>query len=256
MTLFQSNNLNDLGIKYSNAHPFPHISIDDFFIPDELSVIADEISSHTIWEGIKEFEGAKAKRWQSQWESIPKATRQLLTELNRPNFINFLESVTGEKNLIPDPYLEGGGIHSTGKNGFLKLHTDFNWHKKLKLFRRINVLIYLNKHWDDNWEGHLELATQEGSSKSLRIEKRIAPIFNRLVIFTTNEKSFHGHSEPLKTPDGIFRNSLALYYYTSEIRHKKRENTNYREIDGDPLIPEGKSKLSKVWRKLKYRFFD
>ena len=41
------------------------------------------------------------------------------------------------------------------------------------------------------------------NSKSL-IES-FSPIFNRCVIFETNEISYHGHPKPLKTPKGISR---------------------------------------------------
>ena len=41
------------------------------------------------------------------------------------------------------------------------------------------------------------------------------PKFNRVVIFTTTETSFHGHPEPLSCPEHMSRKSLALYYYTN-----------------------------------------
>ena len=49
------------------------------------------------------------------------------------------------------------GIHEIKKGGFLKIHADFNFHPKLKLSRRINMLIYLNKEWKEDYGGHLEL---------------------------------------------------------------------------------------------------
>ena len=62
-----------------------------------------------------------------------------------PAFQFNLNDPVPDENLIPDPYFLGGGIHSSKKGGFLNIHTDFNWHHKLQLHRRVNVLIYLSK---------------------------------------------------------------------------------------------------------------
>ena len=101
-------------------------------------------------------------------------------------FVRFLESITGIPGIIQDPYLLGGGMHSTLNNGFLKLHTDFNGHTKLKLYRRLNLLIFLNQDWQDNWEGHLLLVKK--NDKELEIRKKIAPEINTSVIFNTEKK--------------------------------------------------------------------
>ena len=45
-------------------------------------------------------------------------------------------------------------------------------------------------------------------------EKKILPVYNRCVIFSTTDFAYHGHPEPLSCPDGMTRKSLALYYYT------------------------------------------
>ena len=43
----------------------------------------------------------------------------------------------------------------------------------------------------------------------------VAPLINRCVIFNTDAYSYHGHPEPLNTPNEITRKSIALYYYTA-----------------------------------------
>ena len=45
--------------------------------------------------------------------------------------------------------------------------------------------------------------------------QRILPILNRCVVFNTTSNSYHGHPDPLTCPEGITRNSIALYYYTN-----------------------------------------
>jgi hypothetical protein len=43
----------------------------------------------------------------------------------------------------------------------------------------------------------------------------VAPLFNRMVIFSTTSDSYHGHPDPLICPPDRSRKSIALYYYTN-----------------------------------------
>jgi Rps23 Pro-64 3,4-dihydroxylase Tpa1-like proline 4-hydroxylase len=132
--------------------------------------------------------------------------------LNSAAFLQFLQILTGIKEpLIGDPYLAGGGMHEIKKGGFLKVHADFNKHPELKLDRRINVLVYLNKDWKEEYGGYFELWDKSMSN----CEKKIAPIFNKMVIFSTTDYSYHGHPDPLTCPEDRSRKSLALYYYSN-----------------------------------------
>jgi Rps23 Pro-64 3,4-dihydroxylase Tpa1-like proline 4-hydroxylase len=148
--------------------------------------------------------------------------------------LRFLEDITGIAHLIPDPYLEGGGFHSIGAGGFLKIHADFNWHAKLNLHRRLNVLLYLNSKWSEDWGGDLELWDQDMT----RCVKKITPVINRLVIFSTTDSSFHGHPDPLMCPSDVIRKSIALYYYTAgrpeeEVVRPRSTQTKYRARQGE-----------------------
>jgi hypothetical protein len=138
-------------------------------------------------------------------------TRQLLYQLNSAAFMNFLEELTGISGLIPDPHLVGGGLHQIRRGGLLGIHSDFNIHKHLKLNRRPNALIFPNKDWKEEWGGHIELWNREMTT---RVQKYL-PVFNRCVIFTTTDFSYHGHPDPLNCPEERTRKSLALYYYTN-----------------------------------------
>ncbi len=159
--------------------------------------------------------------------------RSVIIEASTPRFLNWLEDLTGEEGLIPDPYLNGGGIHSITRGGYLKIHADFNWHEKLKLYRRLNLLLYLNSDWISDWGGDLEL----WDSKASCCARKIPPLQNHMVIFTTDDKSFHGHPHPLKSPEVVWRNSLALYYYSSKkpstIFSLPRTYTDYRPTGSD-----------------------
>ena len=148
---------------------------------------------------------------------LPGPIAAMMQAFNTPRFLGFLEILTGVPNLIPDPYFLGGGPHLTARGGSLTLHTDFNYHHQLKLFRRLNVLLYLNDDWHPEDGGMLELADPE----SLDTVHYISPDFNRLVIFNIANAP-HGHPQPLVGRD---RKSLALYYYTVEPEASDRKAT-------------------------------
>lgn len=170
--------------------------------------------------------------------------------------------MTGIQGLIPDPYFLGGGFHQTTNGGKLDVHTDFNLHKELTLERRINVLIYLNRDWREEYGGCLEL-WNSGMRECVR---KIAPEFNRTVVFSTTESSWHGHPEPVQHPDALPRRSIALYYYTSTWDKDSRAHTTQfrprpqstdkfdyevmlHEVARDWLIPPGFLRLAKRLRR-------
>ena len=146
---------------YKKSSPFPFCVVDNIWSSYLLKKAEDEINNFNAWDGEKEFFGSVGKRFCNTFEKLPESVKEIVQLCNSPSFINCLETITGERGLIPDPYLEGGGIHSTNNNGFLKMHTDFNWYPKLKLYRRLNFIIYLNSGWEKSWKGHLKLALKK-----------------------------------------------------------------------------------------------
>lgn len=198
--------------EYRSAKPFPHVVIDEFLPEEDLDVVLEEFlrAQDEAW---RRFDNPREKKLAERREtSFGPFTRHLLAaNFNSSVFLEFLESLTGIEGLIPDPYFEGGGLHQIVPGGFLKVHADFNWHKELKLDRRLNVIIYLNREWKEEYGGHLELWDREMT----KCERRVLPIFNRCVIFSTTDFSHHGHPEPLTCPEGMTRKSLALYYYSN-----------------------------------------
>lgn len=197
--------------EYKNNKPFPHIYFDDF-LPQEAAEAA-----------LREFPEPKELKWQQfdnpnerklafdAVERLPAADRDVLYFLNSRPMLQFLETLTGIQGVIPDPYFVGGGLHQIKPGGKLAVHADFNLHTKLKLDRRINVLIYLNKDWKEEYGGHFELWNKDMTAA----EQKILPLFNRCAIFSTTSTSFHGHPNPLTCPPDRTRKSLATYYYSN-----------------------------------------
>lgn len=215
--LFKEGYLLDIAAKnaqnYQRAQPFSHALFDDFLPPSLLEEVLKEFPdvNDPQWLEYKS-ETENGKLASSSYGKIPPHTRYVLDQLNTPPFLQFLEKLTGIQGLIPDPYYVGGGMHQTKPGGWLGVHVDFNRYEQLNLYRRINVLLYLNKDYKDEYGGHLELWDE----KMETCHEKIAPKFNRLAIFTTSENSHHGHPDPLRFPEGVTRKSLAWYYYTVE----------------------------------------
>jgi hypothetical protein len=198
---------------YVSARPFPHIVLDGLFADQAL----DEVLEHFPGPGDLDwgtFDSDQEKKLGLRPggdATVAPAIRWFLWSMSSPPVLQFLETLTGIEGLIPDPYFGGGGLHQIEPGGFLKIHSDFNWHPKLKLDRRLNVLVYLNRAWEEAFGGHLELWEQDMSS----CVQRILPVFNRTVIFSTTDTSYHGHPTPLGCPPGRTRKSASFYYYTN-----------------------------------------
>ena len=198
------------GPQYRDAAPFPNIVLEHFLDAGLLRRVAREVAAmdRSAWHRTTT---ERERKLSTEDESLfGPYTRHVFTTLNSSAFVTFLEQLTGIEGLISDPHLRGGGLHEIERGGLLGVHADFNFYKRMRLWRRINLLIYLNTEWDEAWGGHLELWDADGKT----CVKRIAPTFNRAVIFDTSSRSYHGHPHPLNCPEGQSRKSLALYYYT------------------------------------------
>lgn len=198
---------------YAQAHPFPHIVLDDFFEYDYLRGLARDFPNLLGNSELEQFSSQKEVKSASHLEQgIPEKHLELIRFMNSQPFIAFIQKLTGIKEtLVGDPYLIGGGLHQIRAGGMLKVHADFNKHRMLGLDRRVNVLVYLNEDWEESYGGHLELWDAEMKG----CQQRILPIFNRFVAFSTTDFSYHGHPDPLTCPGTRTRNSIAMYYYSN-----------------------------------------
>ena len=221
---------------YLNAKPFPNIELNNFFNENFLTKVLDEFPDLSKLNKSQSYKGQnEIKLSNKNYNEFPEIIKSFIDFLNSSVFLNFLQSLTSIKEeLKADHYLEGGGLHEIKKGGVLKIHTDFNRHPILDLDRRVNVLIYLNKDWKDSYGGHLELWNNDIS----KCEKKISPIFNKMVVFSTTDFSNHGHPDILNCPETISRKSIALYYFSSgrpqnEIKGRHLKNrTNFKSRAG------------------------
>ncbi|ORB61072.1 2OG-Fe(II) oxygenase [Mycolicibacterium tusciae] len=197
-----------LSRQFQAAAPFPHLVIDDLLRlpPDASSAFPD--TSWPGWVGPAGDFYQQNKRVCFDIEVIPEPFKTLIRELSEPRFLRVLEQITGIGQLLPDPHLSGGGLHLSGPGGILSPHTDFHYYRAQNLYRRINVLVYLNDGWSPEDGGCLSLYDTQD-----HVAKTVVPDWGRVVIFRTDHESVHGFPAPVA--EGKWRQSVALYYYTA-----------------------------------------
>ena len=202
---------------FKTASPFQHVVFDDFLPQEVVDLLIGEFPGPDDVEWEVHGPGRTAKAGDRHIDKLATSdetkfgpfTRHFMGQLNSGTFLAFLEDLTGTEGIIADVSYNNCGMHSTGRGGKLMIHTDVNRHPLgVKMHQYLNLLLYLNPDWEEEYGGHLELWSQE--KKPVH---RILPVANRIVIFDTGTGSFHGHPHPLKCPPERRRNSLALYYY-------------------------------------------
>lgn len=233
---------------YCAAAPFPNIVIENFFDEKFLNQILNEFPDLSKINSTQKYINKNEIKYaNNDYKNFPESVKSFFDFLNSKYYLKFLQKITSiREELVSDPELNGGGLHEIKKGGILKVHTDFNKHPSLDLDRRINVLIYLNKNWKEEYGGHLEMWDQD----MLECKKKILPIFNKMVIFSTNDFSNHGHPEPVTCPPEISRKSIALYYFSDgrpldDLNTKQIKNKTYFK-DRLGFINETDNKSEKI----------
>lgn len=205
-----------LGVNYFDT-PYKHLVIDNFFdaqLANECLKNFPPLENPT-WEHANDadIEIKYRTTWQSEFD-IPEGIVDAVRILNSSLFLKAMSQRFGIDKIVSDPYFTGGGLNVTKSGGLLDVHVDGNYHDATGLNRRLNALVYLNPNWKSDWGGEFGIYDENGE----QCLKKVAPLFNRLVVFDSHDKSFHGLPAPLKFPIGETRKSIILYYYTKEPR--------------------------------------
>ena len=188
---------------FVETKPYWHAVIDDFLVdPDP---VAREFPAQDDKCWFRYDNPLEIKQTCNHYDRFGPETYKTFTYFSSSAMLYMLESLT-ECNLIPDIGLHGGGLHQHGRGGKLNVHLDYNMHPKLPLQRRLNLIVYLTPNWQEDWGGHLGLYKDPD-----HLVKEITPLYNRAVVFDTRG-SWHGLPEPIDCPQGVTRNSLAMYY--------------------------------------------
>lgn len=232
--------VSSLSRQFRENPPYPHLHFREFLDPGVAAEMAAEFPGLQTDAWTRYKHQNENKLGLTQQALFPPLLSQAVDELNSPEFVSWLSQVTGIPGLLADDSLEGGGLHQSGPGGFLNIHTDFSMHHYHKHWRRrVNLILYLNPNWQEQWGGAIELWDRDVS----RCVARVLPVLNDALIFQTDDISYHGFPEPLRCPEGESRKSVALYYYTLDPDAPVTgRSTNYRARPGD-----GPLKSAMIW---------
>jgi hypothetical protein len=244
---FEPGFLGDMAVRYRDAfrraRPFPCVVIDNLF-PDEVAErLLAELPplSELAFAGSRDEPRRQGKYMSTTEAKLGDFTTHVLHHLNASPFLEFLESLTGIQGLLPDPDVRLS-VRQYSRGACLGIHADANWHAKLRLDRRLNFILYLNKTWRPEWGGNLEL----WDAGLTRCERDVAPLFNRSIIFAATETGYHGFPDPVRCPDGETRKTLQLYYYTNGRPSEERvppHGTRFRWRPGESWLKQGATTL-------------
>ncbi len=226
-----------LQYKHHAASPFPHSYFDHVISPLFLRLCESTFPNPTKgnwWSYSNQLEKKLAR---NDLHNFPWPLKLLIQEMQSSRFVSLIEKITEIPGLIVDHTLNGGGLHQITRGGKLDVHADYNYHPITGLDRRVNVLLYLNRGWQAEWKGDLELWNQPMAE----CVRRIQPIFNRMVIFNVTDTAFHGHPDPLDCPENESRKSVALYYYSNgrpSDEQSQPHSTIFKRRPQDPVEAE------------------
>ncbi|MDP9016903.1 MAG: 2OG-Fe(II) oxygenase [Candidatus Eremiobacteraeota bacterium] len=213
-----ANETDEIRARFADGDPIRHVLIEDFLDAQKAQLAARAFPTPDAMEiafaGLPEVKNAEQRI-----DRLDPVFQSIFHELRSPRFITWLAEVTQIPHLFADPELHGGGLHQGSDGSYLDIHADFNIHPQLGIYRRLNVLIYLNERWEPKWQGYLELWSRD----MRHCRQSIEPKFNRCVIMETHDHAFHGYKE-LHLPAGVTRRSLASYYYSAQRSEAQTED--------------------------------
>lgn len=237
--------------RYGWAAPFPHIVLDNFLDTVFCQQLLESFPGFSEQYAVNEDGRTGGKAVITTLPDLGPAYAQLHTMFQSSEFRQWLSDLSGIPHLLFDPEYFGGGTHENIHGQCLDPHVDFSIHPTTLWYRRLNFLLYLNKDWNPSWGGNLELHSNPRNQKE-NVKSSVAPLFNRCVIFTTSDRSWHGFPE-IHSPEGpqFSRRSIACYFFTREApaTRASRNSTVYVDLP----IPSDNRNVNTVKRYLARR---
>lgn len=236
------NNIETLSKDFKNAVPFPHVVIENFLKLDIAEGLYDAFPKVTDDQKWIIYNNPIEKKYAlTDFSNLP-IYRDLFAILQTEQFVDLMKRISDIGDLEADPHLHGAGLHQHISGGKLDMHLDYSIHPVSGRERRVNLIIYLSKDWNDYYNGAIEFWDQEFT----RCERKIFPSFNKAVLFRTSDMSYHGLPTPIRCPETNSRKSIAIYYVSeprsdlSKIRYKAQ----FRALPNQPY----NDKLEQLYR--------
>lgn len=231
---------------YKNKNPFPYAYIDNFLNTDFALKLQQEILNipSDLWD-----------RYQNPFEekftlrnkyNFPKLLQELFMFLESDLFVKKISVITGF-NLELDPNRNFWGVHKYISGDKLDIHVDAGLHPLTKQKKQVTLGIYLSHNWLESYKCNLEIWKGDNSAlKNPKLDVKIdeiAPIFNRMILFTCNDYSWHGNPERAVCPSNSQRIFITISYLSNNLDDlNKRVKALFIDRPNDP-IDEEKNKL-------------
>jgi hypothetical protein len=232
--------------QYKNILPYPHMVQDNF--------LEDEFAGHLQTE-IMNIPREEWDRYENPFEqkftlrdkfNFTKHLSTVFGELTSEVFVNKLSGIVGHK-LFLDETRNFWGVHKYNHGDKLDIHVDAGLHPTIGLKKQLTLGIYLSVNWKEEYGCELEIWRGENSAsndaKLFEKAAGISPLFNRLIIFTCDDYSWHGNPEPVNCPIDSARIFLTVSYLSENMKdNNKRQKAFFIARPCDIFDPE-KDKL-------------
>lgn len=181
---------------YQTTAPFPHTHIDRIFSPQLAYEAQQAVFSipDSAWD---RYDNVFEQKWTLRDKSaFPEPIMKLFRDLESDAWLEQVSALVGTPVSL-DTERHYWGVHKYDKGDSLKIHVDAGVHPILKKKKMVTLGVYLSRCWEEDngcgleiWDG--DSAEQDTSLLHKRVAT-IAPMFNRAVIFTNTDKSWHGN---------------------------------------------------------------
>jgi hypothetical protein len=202
---------------FVHADPFKYVTIENFFESSFAEQLLTDFPSFNPRLAVNEYGDIGGKAVNTKIREISPVYQRLYATISSRPFLEFMSRLSGIPDLLIDPKLFGGGTHDNQHGQELDPHVDFNYDESEQLHRRLNLIVYLNQEWKTEWGGAIEIHSNPRRPQENRIQS-FDPLFNRAVMFETNEYSWHGFPKIDLPPDKrhLSRKSISIYLYTKD----------------------------------------
>lgn len=242
--------------RFVAAKPFPHVVIDEFFAHGFACALLEQFPPADASKSRNRYGAAGEKAFRRDLTALGPAYQAVHEYFGSSEFLKWLGELTGIDGLIYDKSNYGGGTHENFDGRDLRPHIDFNHHPVTRLYRRVNLIVYLNEGWQPEWGG--AIAVHRDPRDPLDEAIAYPPIFNRCIVFETSEHSWHGFDRIILPPGEKHRSrkSLSIYFYTRERPEEQvhRDHTTFfvprplpsRYVAGYTLSRDDESELGEL----------
>lgn len=231
---------------YKTTPPYPHMFQNNFL---------DNTFAKELQTEIMNIPSSEWDRYENPFEqkftlrdkyNFPEKLSAIFDELTSDKFVSHLSDVVGHK-LLLDETRNFWGVHKYGPGDKLDIHVDAGLHPTMGIKKLVTLGIYLSYDWKEEYGCNLEIWRGENSAnndaKLIEKVKSISPLFNRMVLFTCDDYSWHGNPEPALCPHDSVRIFVTLSYLCENTTDKNTRKKAFFIARPDDPIDAEKDKL-------------